>query len=529
MKKIMSCLLMILLIVIGVTSCGTSGEGSSQVTESAQPVKHNLYLDIDYEENLFFSKYNINILIGGQKIGSVENGKHFTGLFEASEGGYTIVFQKENDTTVKGSKTFKVVADTTFSCVIKAKRDTIEISGVEVVDSIENTSLVVEDVVGKNLKYAVDLLKETGFVNVNYEAEGNSQIFDTSNWVVVSQNLQAGQTVDKNEKIALVCIKTESYLNNNLKGLSITEAIKKASELGYEKIDYQDSENYSDISNTINNLTESELQEILVEEAKDASFDEKKLVLYVHYVAKTEVPNIIGMSLDQGARAMKAAGFSEMKYKTKENVTISDYENWIITEQNVSPGTKVPPTTEIIVFCVRKEIETQQPETTTTEEGSIDNSEDSTEDGGSESETTDNDTSSSETAEPTTEQIIGNLTIENCPDLKEIMETKEPKEEQLKAFSDKYRLKNLEFDGCVLSKSSEFGVRIGYGNYVDSWPAIGPEMNTYDPLMDQSYVYDKVNLSDFHEGDNVHVVISIKPYRDNVPIYYIVLKEMSHR
>ena len=121
------------------------------------------------------------------------------------------------------------------------------------------------------------------------------------------------------------------------------------------------------------------------------------------------------------------------------------------------------------------------------------------------------------------------LTISNCSDLKAIMEGHDLTESQLSSFADKYSGKKIEFDGCVGYKENNEGILIFYGDYIDWYPVSGPQMTTWDTNTGTQRVAPGIDLSGYNEGDSIHVVVKIQPYKYGTNMYSVSLEEISHR
>lgn len=186
---------------------GSKNEPAPDTNEKHE--KYKLYLDVMFEANLFFSKYDIEIWIDDLEIGNVKNGTTFTQLLEVDEGSHAVSFFKSGDHSIKSSKNIDLKSDSTFSCKLASKSDAIDLSDYKFTNSIVGTDLEMINVVGINLDKALSKLKEIGFSNINTKSKDGSMIILTSNWVVIEQNIAEGEINDKNVEIILTCQKEE--------------------------------------------------------------------------------------------------------------------------------------------------------------------------------------------------------------------------------------------------------------------------------------------------------------------------------
>lgn len=152
--------LAVILATLCVTGClagcsGDNGDGdqgfaeetSAEVVENvpaepAEPVesvevKYTVDLDITCEENLFFSRYDVAVLVDGQHVGVMEHGAtdHFE--VEVTEGEHELAFQKEDDPVVDGVVRFEVTQKMVVSCSLALTSDQIEVKDLEVLTDEE--------------------------------------------------------------------------------------------------------------------------------------------------------------------------------------------------------------------------------------------------------------------------------------------------------------------------------------------------------------------------------------------------------
>lgn len=66
------------------------------------------------------------------------------------------------------------------------------------------------DVIGRCLSDALDILRKEEMSSIKYEGEGETTIFDTDNWEVVSQSIEPNVVINADEEIKLICHSYES-------------------------------------------------------------------------------------------------------------------------------------------------------------------------------------------------------------------------------------------------------------------------------------------------------------------------------
>lgn len=129
-----------LIVLIVCCACGSNNE---EVETTTSAPTYDVSVEVECIENLFFSRYDVNVLLDGEKLGTLEHGK--TKMFnrELTEGQYEIAFQKEDDASIDGVETINVTKDgkKTFAFRITCSRSQID---VEVVDKEKEASEAAE-------------------------------------------------------------------------------------------------------------------------------------------------------------------------------------------------------------------------------------------------------------------------------------------------------------------------------------------------------------------------------------------------
>lgn len=136
----------------------------------------------------------------------------------------------------------------------------------------------------------------------------------------------------------------------------------------------------------------------------------------------------------------------------------------------------------------------------------------------SETETTDD----SESKENSSEEITENLTVDNCPELAEMLSNKAEIDSSYSSFASKYKGKNIEFDGRIdySTKHENYNTRFDYllsaGDY-DPDHQIGPTFK----FEDVSYYDLHTNLDTVSVGLNVHIVAEVVSFDSNSGLFYL--------
>lgn len=150
--------------------------------------------------------------------------------------------------------------------------------------------------------------------------------------------------------------------------------------------------------------------------------------------------------------------------------------------------------------------------------GKIENSEKSNK---SESKSEESDTKSNESSKSES-KTEGNLTIDNCPELAEILNNKAEIDESYSAFASKYEGKVIEFDGRIdyCTKHGDYNTRFDYlvsaGDY-DPDHQIGPTFK----FEDVSYYELNTDLDTVSVGLNVHIVAEVESFDNNSGLFFL--------
>ena len=123
MKKFFRFFLSLFFIVF-LVSCG-----NLEIKQEENPnlPKHKVEVSVKCDENLFFSKYDVDVYLDGEKITNIKHGENYVDIIEMSEGKHSLVFTKQNSSSVEGKVDFLIREDTKLSYEIYCKSDKIKV------------------------------------------------------------------------------------------------------------------------------------------------------------------------------------------------------------------------------------------------------------------------------------------------------------------------------------------------------------------------------------------------------------------
>ena len=136
MKRLLT-VFMSFMMILGLTACG----GSKTEAEKPEGEKYTVKIEIACTENLFFSKYDVDIFLDNEVIGTLEHGATDIYTIEIEEGEHTLKVEKEDDSSVDGTVKFTVSEDMELRYKISLSSSQIEIEeNVEEEDITEEES-----------------------------------------------------------------------------------------------------------------------------------------------------------------------------------------------------------------------------------------------------------------------------------------------------------------------------------------------------------------------------------------------------
>lgn len=325
----------------------------------ADSKSRTLYFDISFKENRLFNKYDVDLLLDGQKAASLKHGVPFTMKLSVSEGEHTIAFCKTEDSAIKAEEKIRITQDSSYRCTIQTDSKKIVISGSEVVASLEGSAIPMPDVRLSLLEEAVQELSDLGFINVLQKTEKNKDVSGKEReWIVLQQDPVPGRTFDKTVSITLTCKKTADYIKETFvqDGQTAADALSKADKVGYE-VYLIDKTTGRDMRNEYGDAAQTDLKQWKVIGCEEVESNRKVAILFVQYQGIASVPAVEGMMLKYAITELQHSGFSQIKYVTAEGKAIKEKDagKWKVTAQSQKAGTRFQATQEISLTCVSYE------------------------------------------------------------------------------------------------------------------------------------------------------------------------------
>lgn len=112
--------------VLSLSAC-SSDKSSKQKAVSDEPL-YAVQIHVDCDQNLVFSKYDVDVKVDGDEIGNVDHGSKSTFEVSLTKGQHELVFVEENRTSPDGKTSFVVEGEgDKFSYTIHCENDQIRV------------------------------------------------------------------------------------------------------------------------------------------------------------------------------------------------------------------------------------------------------------------------------------------------------------------------------------------------------------------------------------------------------------------
>lgn len=315
--------------------------------------KCKLYVDINFNENLMFSRYNVDLEVDGELIDTLEHGKYYTKLIEVDAGKHKISFYKSDDSDINVSETIEISKDSTFQCEMSTTSEAIVLDNIEVIDNIKGSTLKMKDCTFMVLQDAYDSLEKTGFVNIVDKTVSDETVYDRENWIVVEQNVEAGSKIDKNESIVLTCQRFEEYLDQVIKGSTYKDAKEKL-EKGTIECDYFHTIDSKRMGTRVDKISEKEAVDWQVTDVERK--EGKKIKISLMYVGEVEMPNVIGEEVSAASSLLLKKELADISFVDRNGAEVAaDSSDYVVIEQSEEEGSTIMATDSVQLTCQTKE------------------------------------------------------------------------------------------------------------------------------------------------------------------------------
>ncbi len=143
-------------------SCGNKEKAKEKVEEKVEVPKYNVDLEVECNENLLLSKYDVRVLVNDTELGILEHGKTEKYSVELEKGECVFRVENEEDSTIDGTIKFDVAEDMKLKCKLYCKSDQIKIEQMQEI----NPPLSTDELGDKKYKEIKQAFEEAGFTNI---------------------------------------------------------------------------------------------------------------------------------------------------------------------------------------------------------------------------------------------------------------------------------------------------------------------------------------------------------------------------
>lgn len=137
--------------------------------------KCNITIHVDFIPNLIFSKYDVNLLLNGVDKGTLEHGVDEDFEFSVDPGEYTLTFESDESSSVKGEVTLTVDCDLEAAYKISCSSDKVSVETLyvdrltDLAEGEVKVDVAASEYERKNYEEVTSALKTLGFTNIKYE------------------------------------------------------------------------------------------------------------------------------------------------------------------------------------------------------------------------------------------------------------------------------------------------------------------------------------------------------------------------
>lgn len=153
-------------------------DGDIKVIEHFPISEYSTTINIDFESNWIFSKYNVVVTLAGTVLGTLPHGESGSYQVKLPAGSYDLVFSSEKESDVSGTVTLTVNSDTTATYHISCNRKAVDVEIKDFVPTVTSNNLLMPfsswHYLRKDYQAVVEELKAQGFTHVTAKETTNT-------------------------------------------------------------------------------------------------------------------------------------------------------------------------------------------------------------------------------------------------------------------------------------------------------------------------------------------------------------------
>lgn len=154
---------------------------------------YEVQIEVNCLSNLMFSRYDIDVYVGLNKLGSIEHGGEATYQVELEKGIHTLRIQNQEDDSVDGEYEFELPGTSTIRCNVSCSSDQVEIKVIENVTLPFSSS----DLIGKPYEDVKDMIHDANLWDIHL-----NNISDLTADNIAEAGLVSSVTIDGNSEFS---------------------------------------------------------------------------------------------------------------------------------------------------------------------------------------------------------------------------------------------------------------------------------------------------------------------------------------
>jgi len=316
----------------------------------AKPMRANadqagspVLLKIEFENNLFMDRLDVDVHWDDQQLAVLEHGQNFAKLLRDSNKKHRLTFYLHDKHKIVNELEVDVNGETTLLCTIKTHKRKIDIKNIEKLANADIAKRKVEDIHGRLCSEAVRILNESGLSNHKIFYDGSEK--NNDKLIVVGQTPAPGSRILYDEEVGIECEEFTVFCQKNFDGLPLKEAVDNAKKedvsVGYCPLGKSELTKYS--YDKI--IGDTSIDDWIVESAVYQS----EIILQLVFNGKTVMPNLLGKAADKASGVLHKNHIYNYSYNKKK----SELTSCLVAAQSISPGSDVDSSSKpITITCI---------------------------------------------------------------------------------------------------------------------------------------------------------------------------------
>lgn len=308
-----------------------------------------LTLDFKSKENLVFSRYSMDVIFDGEKMGVVANGDPWTYSFKVLEGEHYLSFSQCDNPSKAYTVILPVTANAEYKCEID-HGSSIRADNENFVLYTEGAAIEMPDCCGKLAVDAIAKLNSLGIKHI--ERKGYAGIQEKS--LIIGQSVKPGRYIDSTYAVTFECVSYEEKLREEYPNTTFDVAYKKAKDSNLSIVVF-DVYKGSDLTNELKRSTDSERNKWVVQDISFTNSSRKTITFKVDYFGESQIPDsLVGMDVESATQKLRDARFTNVSYQPALNLSDKKIWQWYVADINYESGAIVNSKENIEIVAERR-------------------------------------------------------------------------------------------------------------------------------------------------------------------------------